>query len=184
MFRGRISPIVVDGSSGITLKNFSIDWDTPFHHEFRVVERDPKTNSFIVEISPTKYGYGDDTRYPLFAAPLLRPEQRLGDQKYHRNIRFTNNRIKSFNGHFAHARSVKGLALAGNIIERSTTYPVGSTRPSIELDYCEDVTIENNQFIGFDWPIRIESSNDTKNVNLKNNEGLSDGQSTIPAKTK
>ena len=57
MFHGRICPIVLDGAKGITLKNFSIDWDTPFHHELRVIERDPKTNSFIVEISPQKYGY-------------------------------------------------------------------------------------------------------------------------------
>ena len=57
MFNGRICPIVLDGSKGTILKNFSIDWDTPFHHELRVVERDPKANSFAVEISPKKYGY-------------------------------------------------------------------------------------------------------------------------------
>ena len=64
------------------------------------------------------------------------------------------------------------VPLAGNTIELSTAYPVGSTRPSIELDCCEDVTIEDNKFVGFDWPIQIESSNDTKNVKLKNNSGL------------
>ena len=36
MFHGRISPIVLDGSKGTVLKNFSIDWDTPFHHELLV----------------------------------------------------------------------------------------------------------------------------------------------------
>lgn len=126
-------------------------------------------------------GYGDDTRYPLYASPLLRPEQRLGDRKYHRNIRFANNRIKSFNGHLVHARSVQGLTLADNTIELSTDYPAGSTRASIELDYCEDVTVEDNQFIGFTWPIRIESSNDTMNVRLKNNSGLS-GQPRLERK--
>lgn len=117
-------------------------------------------------------GYGDDTRYPLYASPLLRPEQRLGDRKYHRNIRFTNNRIKSFNGHFVHAMSVQGLTITGNTIELSKDYPTGSSRPSIELEYCEDVTIEDNRFLGFDWPIRIEQSSDTADVRLKNNEGL------------
>jgi len=43
----------------------------------------------------------------------------------------------------------------------SKDYPTGSTRPSIDLEYCEDVTIEDNRFLGFDWPIRIEQSNDT-----------------------
>ena len=106
--------------------------------------------------------------------PLLRPEQRLGERKYHRNIRFTDNRIKSFNGHLVYALSVQELTLAGNTIELSTDYPTGSTRSSIELEYCEDVLIEDNQFLGFDWPIRIESSNDTKNVKLEDNKGLSE----------
>jgi hypothetical protein len=119
-------------------------------------------------------GYGNDERYPLYASPLLRPEQRLGDRKYHRNIRFTDNRIRSFNGHLVYALSVQGLTLTGNTIELSTDYPTGSTRSSIELEYCEDVTIENNQFLGFDWPLRIEQSNDTTYVKLKNNEGLTD----------
>ena len=50
MFHGRICPIIVDGCKETTLKNFSIDWDTPFHHELTVVERDPDSNSFVVEI--------------------------------------------------------------------------------------------------------------------------------------
>lgn len=119
-------------------------------------------------------GYGDDTRYPLFAAPLLRPEQRLGDRRYHRNVRFTNNRIRSFNGHFVHALSVQGLEVTGNIVELSRDYPTGSERASIELDYCEDVTIANNRFIGFDWPMRVTRSANTKNVTILNNQGLSD----------
>jgi hypothetical protein len=98
----------------------------------------------------------------------------LGDQKYHRNIRFTGNRIRSFNGHFVHARSVQGLVLTGNTIELSTSYPTGSTRPSIELDYCEDVRIEDNRFLDFTWPIRIMSTGGTENVTAKNNEGLAE----------
>jgi len=117
-------------------------------------------------------GYGDETRYPLYASPLLRPEQRLGARKYHRNIRFTNNRIKSFNGHFVYAKSVRGLTITGNTIELSKDYPTGSNRPSIDLEFCEDVTIEGNQFLGFDWPIRIDSSSDTTDIRLKNNRGL------------
>lgn len=57
MFHGRISPVIVDGCKGTTLKNFSIDWDTPFHHELLVIERDLEANSFVVEISLMKYGY-------------------------------------------------------------------------------------------------------------------------------
>jgi hypothetical protein len=135
--------------------------------EFDGVEDVTITNNTFENI-----GYGDDTRYPLYASPLLRPAQRLGDRKYHRNIRFTNNRIKSFNGHFVHAMSVQGQTITGNTIELGKDYPTGSTRPSIELEYCEDVTIEDNRFLGFDWPIRIEQSAATADVRLKNNQGL------------
>ena len=70
--------------------------------------------------------------------------------------------------------SVEGLTLTGNTIEFSTDYPIGSTGPPIELEYCEDVSIEDNRFLGFDWPLRIESSSDTTNVTLRDNVGLAE----------
>lgn len=57
VFHGRICPIVLDEAKGATLKNFSIDWDTPFHHELKVVERNEKDRSFVAEISPMTYGF-------------------------------------------------------------------------------------------------------------------------------
>ncbi len=57
LFHGRICPFTLDDSSGVTLKNFTIDWDTPFHHELKVVERNEDSNSFVAEISPMKYGF-------------------------------------------------------------------------------------------------------------------------------
>jgi hypothetical protein len=118
-------------------------------------------------------GYGNDERYPLFASPLLRPEQRLGDKKYHHNIRFTNNRIKSFNGHLVCARTVKGLKVTGNVIRLSHDYPTGSDRASVELEYCEDVIFEGNTYTGFDWPVKIQSSENTTGLSVKNNKGIS-----------
>lgn len=117
-------------------------------------------------------GYGDDTRYVLFASPLLRPEQRLGDEQYHRNIRFTNNRVKTFSGQLVHARTVKGLTITGNTVELSEDYPTGSKRAAIELDYCDDVTIANNTLTGFGWPMRVEAVNNTTSLTIKNNEGI------------
>ncbi|WP_136060187.1 alpha-1,3-galactosidase-related protein [Pontiella sulfatireligans] len=116
-------------------------------------------------------GYGTGEGYPLYASPMLSDEQRLGDDQYHRNIRFTNNRLKSYNGLLAHAKSVKGLVLTGNIIELNKTYPTGSEQPAIDLDYCKDVTIEDNLFNGFIWPIRVEQK-DSSNVKMKNNKGI------------
>ncbi|MDF7825763.1 right-handed parallel beta-helix repeat-containing protein [Pontiellaceae bacterium B12227] len=117
-------------------------------------------------------GYGSGAGYPLYAAPLFLPEQRLGDDQYHWNVRFTNNKLKSFNGLLAHAMSVKGLVISGNTIELSRDYPTGSGLPSVELDFCKDSIIENNTFTGFDWPIRIEQKDNCSNVSVKKNKGI------------
>ena len=160
--------LIEDNHFSSQMHGILIEGDNNSWYESGGVEDVTITNNTFENI-----GYGDDTRYPLYAAPLLRPEQRMGDLKYHRNIRFTNNRIKSFNGHFVHALSVKGLTVTGNTIELSTAYPVGSTRPSIELDYCEDVTIENNAFTGFDGEMKIEQS-DSSDVDITANIGLTE----------
>lgn len=114
--------------------------------------------------------------YPLYISPMLRPEQRLGDEKYHQNIKFINNTVNTFNGHVVYARSVKGLEVKGNRINLSKDYPTGSTLPSIALDYCEQIDIKRNKYTGFDWPMKVESSNKTTGVNQKNNKGLSVGK--------
>jgi hypothetical protein len=164
--RGKV--LIENNTFSSQMHGILIEGDNNSWYESGGVEDITITNNTFENI-----GYGDDTRYPLFASPLLRPEQRLGNRKYHRNVRFTNNRIRSFNGHFVYARSVQGLTVTGNTMEMSKDYPTGSERASIELDYCEDVVIADNQFIGFDWPIRLDTSKDTKNVQLKGNQGLS-----------
>ena len=117
-------------------------------------------------------GFGNGKSYPLFAAPLFRPEQRLGDKKFHNNISFSKNTIKSFNGHLVHGLSVKGLTITDNIIELSKDYPTGSKLPAISLDYCEDVVIENNQFKNFNFPIKIGQKENSIKVKVKRNRGV------------
>jgi hypothetical protein len=64
-------------------------------------------------------GFEGSAAYPLLASPLLSADQRMGEGHYHRNIRFENNTIKSFNGLIAQARSVSGLEITGNKMEFS-----------------------------------------------------------------
>ncbi len=125
-----------------------------------------KNNTFV------NIGYGGEDRYPLFISPLLTSEQHHGDEKYHHNISFTNNTIKSFNGHLVSAQSVKGLIVEGNTIELNEKYPSGSEKASIDLDYCEDVSIGDNSFIGFDWPIVLKRTENTSSLKLGLNKGL------------
>ncbi|WP_252191147.1 right-handed parallel beta-helix repeat-containing protein [Polaribacter sp. Q13] len=117
-------------------------------------------------------GYGNGESYPLLASPLFTKDQRIGAKKFHRNIDFSNNIIKSFNGHLVDAFSVKGLKITGNIIELSTDYPTVSTLPAIHLDYCEDVLIEKNEFKNFNFPIKIEVKENATSVKIKRNKGV------------
>ncbi len=118
-------------------------------------------------------GYGNGASYPLYASPMFTTGQHIGKEKYHFNIHFKNNKIKSFNGQLAHALSVKGLEISGNSIELSSDYPTGAKEPSISLEYCEDISIKKNKFIGFTWPIKIETSENTTALRIKGNKGIS-----------
>lgn len=118
-------------------------------------------------------GYGNGESYPLFASPMLTEEQKLGAEKYHFNITFSNNKVNSFNGHLVYAKSVKGLKIEENTIELSKYYPTGSKKPAFEFDYCEDVFISKNSFKGFDWPIFIKKKDSDLNFKVKRNKGIS-----------
>jgi hypothetical protein len=117
-------------------------------------------------------GFEGGERYPLYASPLLTPEQRMGEGHYHRNIRFVNNRLNSFNGLMVFARSVKGLEILGNTLELSTDYPPITEFPSVNLQYCDSVTIKDNTAKGFDRPAIIANSADVTNLEVGRNEGF------------
>lgn len=144
-----------------------IEGDNKFWYESGAVQDITIRNNTFVNI-----GFENNARYPLFAAPMLMPEQKIGEGHYHRNINFIDNTLKSFNGHFVHAFSVKGLKVTGNTIELSEDYPTGSDLPSVELIYCDDVTIENNTFKGFAQTLQAKVSDDSANIRIQDNLGL------------
>ena len=104
---------------------------------------------------------------------MFTDDQKLGDKKYHLNIIFSNNTIKSFNGQLVYAKSVKGLIIEGNTIEISSDYPTGSESPSFDFNYCEDVSISKNKFKGYTWPITIKKEQSDSNFIVKRNSGIS-----------
>ena len=129
-------------------------------------------------------GFEGSAAYPLLASPLLSADQRMGEGHYHRNIRFENNTIKSFNGLIAQARSVSGLEITGNKMEFSDSYPASTEFPSVDLHYADKVLVQGNQATGFDGPILVEHSNDSTNVTQKDNlnVGSNQGSDTIERK--
>lgn len=109
-------------------------------------------------------GFAVSERYPLLASPLLNNTQRLGEGHYHRNINFTGNTIKSFNGLLAKASSVSGLDITGNRIEFSDDYPAVDEGPAVVLDYCDNVTLAGNTVSGFDRELTVDVSSDSTHV--------------------
>lgn len=116
-------------------------------------------------------GFACSQRYPLLASPLLRPEQYLGEGQYHRNINFTGNTIRSFNGLLANARSVKGLNVSDNTIEFSSDYPAIDEGPAVVLEYCDNVTLKGNSVTGFAKAFEIKAI-DCTDLTAKENSGF------------
>ncbi len=52
IFHGVIVPVLVEKSKGVTLRNFSIDWEVPFYVQATVIANDPKKPSIDVEFTP------------------------------------------------------------------------------------------------------------------------------------
>ena len=144
-----------------------IEGDNNYWYESGAVEDITIRNNTFVNS-----GFEGSKRYPLYASPLLRKEQRIGAGQYHRNITFANNTLKSFSGAMVYAFSVQGLNIADNTMEFSTDYPPIDQFPAIELKYCDAVTIRNNTAKGFDRPLPVTCSSDTTNVTLENNPGF------------
>lgn len=117
-------------------------------------------------------GFEGGAVYPLLASPLLTDEQRMGEGHFHRNIRFLNNTIRSFNGLVAQTRSVSGLTIAGNAVEFSSDYPANSEFPSIDLHYCDNVQIVDNTATGFDHALTIAQFADSTDVEIADNVGF------------
>ena len=117
-------------------------------------------------------GFLVDARYPLIASPLFTDKQHTGEGRYHRNIYFVNNKIKSFNGLLVKACSVEGLHIQGNTMEFSSDYPKTDEGPAVDLEYCKGVVITDNDVSGFKKPLEIVNSRDTENLIVSGNTGL------------
>ncbi|WP_168564911.1 right-handed parallel beta-helix repeat-containing protein [Crateriforma spongiae] len=117
-------------------------------------------------------GFEGGAVYPLLASPLLNETQHMGEGHFHRNIRFTDNTIRSFSGHLVRAQSVTGLTISGNRLEISKDYPAVTDFPAVDLEYCDDVTIRDNDAVGFDCTLVVQTSDDCSSVSVGPNSGL------------
>jgi len=117
-------------------------------------------------------GFAVNKCYPLFASPKLNNKQHFGKSRYHRNITFTDNIIRSFNGHLVLARSVDGLKISGNRVDFSTDYPEAREGPAIDLEYCNHIMISNNTYTSFSEAPVIRLSADNENISIDHRQGF------------
>lgn len=56
IFHGRIIPFLIEDSHGVTLRNFTVDWEVPFTLEAKVTTADAETQRVEIEI-PDEFGH-------------------------------------------------------------------------------------------------------------------------------
>lgn len=56
IFHGRIIPFLIEDSHGVTLRNFTVDWEVPFTLEGRITAADSTRSAVEIEI-PDEFGY-------------------------------------------------------------------------------------------------------------------------------
>ena len=117
-------------------------------------------------------GFGNPGGYPLVVSPKFTREQVTGEGHYHKNIRFSGNRIRSFNGNLVKALSVENLTIDNNTIEFSTDYPKVDPKVSVRLEYCKNVELKNNTAVRFKEPLVVLASENCESVQMINNQGF------------
>ena len=162
------SVLIEDNYFSSQMHGILIEGDNNYWYESGAVQDVVIRNNTFANI-----GFGISRGYPLLASPMLTTDQHFGEGHYHRNIRFTGNTIRTFNGNIAKVLSVEGLTLSDNVIEFSTDYPARRPNQSLTLRYSHDVKIERNQVLGFPSPLFITVSEDSGAVQVDGNVGLS-----------
>ncbi|HSH09988.1 MAG TPA: right-handed parallel beta-helix repeat-containing protein, partial [Oceanipulchritudo sp.] len=147
-----------------------VEGDNDFWYESGAVQDVVIRNNTFQNI-----GFGAANGFPLFASPKLTKEQKTGEGHYHRNIVFSGNTIRSFNGNVADAKSVENLTIENNKVEYSADYPKAKPGASVRLVYCRNVVIKNNTAVGFDAALGVEASNDCERIQVGSNTGFDAG---------
>jgi len=151
------------------MKGILIEGDNKYWYESGAVEDVTIRNNVFNNV-----GYaGTSSCYVLYASPMFGKDQSMDQGRYHRNINFVGNTVKSFNGQLVFARSIDGLNISGNTFQFSTDYPtVDAKVPAIDLHYCDNVVIDKNKCEGYKLPLSVHISADTENTSVTAKQGF------------
>lgn len=79
--------------------------------------------------------------------PEIPTKTRGNDFHYHNSVTFTGNIVETFDSQIIYARSVGTLDISDNIFIDSKSYaPLFPRQPVIDVQFCGDVTIKDNDF--------------------------------------
>ncbi|WP_215438637.1 alpha-1,3-galactosidase-related protein [Zobellia russellii] len=120
----------------------------------------------------------DHCAYSGMEHAILNITPRLGKtfdqtQTYDRNIRFTNNTIKTFDNRIVWADRVDGLTISDNVIEQvSGSAPLYPNAHQFDFKNCDHVEIYNNTYTGETEKVLSSDESSSKNLKFKRNKGF------------
>lgn len=109
--------------------------------------------------------------------PIIPKDARTNDFYYHDSIVFENNTVSTFDNQIVYALSVKSLKINGNkFIDTKTYAPLFPMLSVIDVQYCGDVEIEDNDFsqwkknatISIHDCVEVENDSDVETVDSPN----------------
>ena len=96
------------------------------------------------EFSDCCYGPASWGRAVIEIDPEIENPERLSEC-FHRNIRIENNRFFTFDVGIVYARSVDGIAVAGNTIRRTQSYPaINRMKELLTFESCRNIQVGDN----------------------------------------
>ena len=132
-------------------------------------ESGPTRNIVIRNNRFEDLGIGGNGPMPVLLVDPVLPVMG-NDFYYHDKIVFTGNRISTFDSQLVYARSVRSIEVSDNEFIDSGNYkPLFPNLSAIDLQSCENVKIEGNDFAGWKDDATVSLHNC---INVKNDSGL------------
>ena len=156
MFHDRIVPITVESTSGVTLKNFTIDFIRPFHAELHVVKSDLEARTLVVKVAGTQHPYkikNQEVTFerfgqwdPIGSNIVFDPETRSPIFNTARYKLGSGVKVRSVGNdllEISHLGKKSLPAPVGSVLIVYGVHPTSRLVPAIHVTNSEDLKIEN-----------------------------------------
>jgi hypothetical protein len=158
IFHEQICPFLVERSQGISLRNFSIDWEKPFYLQAEVIARDTAENSMDIRVHPMTEVVFEGSRLGFMAAgyhQLFLGESMLFDPR----TRAVAYKAQDYLVNTVSSRATSDLRIADNVFRIKAKFT--KEPPPVGMLF---VSKGPNRFNRFCPAIHLS---DSKNVELK-----------------